>query len=106
LLKQYCEEPQLYLQHDISASQLAQAIGTNRLYLSQYFSSQGITYNAYINGLRIQHFVNLCHDRAAEHQLLSVQQLALKSGFHSYSTFYAAFKQVMGTTATEWLRNI
>ena len=106
LLKQHCEEPQLYLQHDISASQLAQAIGTNRLYLSQYFSIQGITYNAYINGLRIQHFVNLCHERAAEHQLLSVQQLALKSGFHSYSTFYAAFKQVMGTTATEWLHNI
>jgi hypothetical protein len=30
LLKQYCEEPQLYLQYDISITQLAQLIGINR----------------------------------------------------------------------------
>ena len=61
LLKQHCEEQQLYLQYDISLPQLAKIIGTNRLYLSQYFSNQGMTYNAYINGLRIQHFINLYH---------------------------------------------
>ena len=104
-LKRYCEEPQLYLQHDISLPQLAQTIGTNRLYLSQYFSSQGMTYNAYINGLRIQHFINLYREAIVAHQLISVQQLALQSGFRSYSTFNAAFKQSMGMTATEWMRN-
>ncbi len=36
LLKQHCEDSGLYLQHDISVSQLAQTIGTNRFYLSQY----------------------------------------------------------------------
>ena len=106
LLKQYCEEPQLYLQYDISLPQLAQTIGTNRLYLSQYFSSQGLTYNAYINGLRIQHFINLYHEAIATHQLISVQQLAFQSGFRSYSTFNAAFKQSMGMTATGWMRNV
>ena len=105
LLKQHCEEPQLFLQYDISLPQLAQTIGTNRLYLSQYFSSQGLTYNAYINGLRIQHFINLYHEAIAARQLISVQQLALQSGFRSYSTFNAAFKQSMGMTATEWMRN-
>ena len=104
-LKRYCEEPQLYLQHDISLPQLAQTIGTNRLYLSQHFSSQGMTYNAYINNLRIQHFIKLYHEAIAAHQLISVQQLALQSGFRSYSTFNAAFKQSMGMTATEWMRN-
>ena len=104
-LKRYCEEPQLYLQYDISLPQLAQTIGTNRLYLSQYFSSQGMTYNAYINNLRIQHFIKLYHEAIATHQLISVQQLALQSGFRSYSTFNAAFKQSMGMTATEWMRN-
>ena len=105
LLKQHCEEPQLYLQYDISLPQLAQTIGTNRLYLSQHFSSQGMTYNAYINGLRIQHFMNLYREAVAAHQLISVQQLALQSGFRSYSTFNAAFKQSMGMTATVWMRN-
>ena len=104
LLKKYCEEPQLYLENNVSLSQLAQTIGTNRLYLSQHFSNQGITYNAYINGLRIQHFIKLYHETVATHQPVSVQNLALQSGFRSYSTFYAAFKQSMGMTATEWMR--
>ena len=106
LLKQHCEEQQLYLQYDISLPQLAQTIGTNRLYLSQYFSSHGMTYNAYINGLRIQHFIKLYHDAVATHQPMSVRQMAHQSGFRSYSTFNAAFKQSMGMTATEWMHNV
>ena len=105
LLKKYCEEPQLYLQYDISLTQLAKTIGTNRLYLSQYFSNQGITYNVYINTLRIQHFINLYHENATALQSTTVQQLAYQSGFRSYSTFYSAFKQNMGMTATKWMNN-
>ena len=104
LLKQYCEEPQLYLQNSISITQLAQQIGINRSYLSKHFALQGISYNAYINGLRIQHFINLYHESVAKHQPVTAQQLAHQSGFHSYSTFSAAFKQSMGMTATEWMR--
>ncbi len=104
LLRQHCEEPQLYLQYDLTLTQLATLIGVNRSYLSKHFALQGITYNAYINDLRIRHFVSLCQERAAAHQPLSIQQLALDSGFRSYSTFNGAFKQVMHTTATEWLR--
>ena len=104
LLRQHCEEPQLYLQYDLTLTQLATLIGVNRSYLSKHFALQGITYNAYINDLRIRHFVSLCQERAAAHQPVSVQQLSLDSGFRSYSTFNGAFKQVMHTTATEWLR--
>ena len=104
LLRQHCEEPQLYLQYDLSLTQLATLIGVNRSYLSKHFALQGITYNAYINDLRIRHFVSLCRERAAAHQPVSIQQLSLDSGFRSYSTFNGAFKQVMHTTATEWLR--
>jgi AraC-like DNA-binding protein len=106
LLKQHCEDSGLYLQHDISVSQLAQTIGTNRFYLSQYFSSRGMTYNSYINRLRIQHFIDLYREAAATHQPITVLQLAHQSGFRSYSTFNAAFKQSMGMTATEWMRNM
>ena len=105
LLKEYCEEPQLYLQHDISATQLAKQIGTNRVYLSKHFALQGITYNAYINGLRIQHFINLYKEAVTSHKPILAKQLAYQSGFRSYSTFSAAFKQIMGMTATEWMRS-
>ena len=106
LLKLHCEEPQLYLQYDLTLSQLAQIIGTNRLYLSQHFSSQGMTYNAYINGLRIQHFINLYREATATHQPITAQQLAYQSGFRSYNTFGVAFKKLMGMTATEWMRSV
>ncbi len=106
LLKQHCEDPLLYTQYDLTLSQLAQTIGINRLYISQHFSSQGLTYNMYINGLRIQHFISLYREATAAHQPITAQQLAYESGFRSYNTFSVAFKKIMGMTATEWMRNV
>jgi len=106
LLKKCCEEPQLYLQYDLSIFKLATQIGINRSYLSKHFALQGISYNDYINGLRIQHFINLYHEAAEAQQPITVKQLAYQSGFRSYSTFNAAFKQSMGMTATEWMNNV
>ena len=104
LLQKYCIDTQLYLQHDLTVYQLAQAIGVNRLYLSQYFSSQGMSYNAYINDLRIHHFVRLYREAVASGNTFTAQQLAHDCGYQSYSTFGLAFKQRMGQTVTAWMR--
>ncbi|MBP5425995.1 MAG: AraC family transcriptional regulator [Prevotella sp.] len=104
LLKDYCVARQLYLQHDISIDQLAQAIGTNRSYLSQFFSRQGITYNIYINNLRINHFISLYEQAVAAGQNVGAQQLAEESGFRSYSTFSRAFTQRMGQSVKAWMQ--
>lgn len=104
LLEQHCEATQLYLRHDIKLDDLCKAIGTNRNYLSHHFSLQNTTYNAYINGLRIQHFVRLYREAVADKRSFTAQQLAQESGFRSYSTFGAAFKQLMGQTVTAWMR--
>jgi len=103
LLAEHCVGTQLYLQHDLTILQLAQALGTNRLYLSQYFSRQGITYNTYINNLRINHFINLYREAIATHQPITAQQLARESGYRSYSTFSLAFKQRVGQSLTAWM---
>ena len=103
LLKQYCEESRLYLQHDINISRLAREIGVNRLYLSQYFSSQGMNYNAYINDLRINHFISLYHETVAAHRPVIAQQLAFESGYQSYNTFRDAFKRKTGQSVTAWM---
>ena len=103
LLQQYCVDTQLYLQHDLNVIQLAKAIGTNRTYLSQYFSSLGTTYNAYINVLRINHFVRLYHEAIASHRSFTAQQLAQESGYRNYKTFSLAFKQRMGRSVTAWM---
>ena len=106
LLAEHCVGTQLYLQHDLTSSQLALAIGTNRTYLSQYFSSQGITYNTYINELRINHFMSLYREAIAAQQPFTAQQLAKDSGYRSYSTFSLAFKQRTGQTVTNWMREM
>ena len=103
LLEEHCVRTKLYLQHDLTLLRLAQAIGTNRFYLSQYFTQQGIHYNTYINNLRIDHFVNLCREATAAGKSFTAQQLANESGYRSYSTFSLAFKQRMGQTVTAWM---
>ena len=105
LLQKYCIDTQLYLQHDLTVIQLAKAIGTNRTYLYQYFSSHDTTYNAYINDLRIHHFVSLYRESIAAKCNFSAKQLAIDSGYRSYSTFSLAFKQRMGQSVTDWMRN-
>ena len=103
LLKQFCEEQQLYLQYDITLSRLATVIGINRLYLTQYFASQGMNYNAYINDLRINHFISLYREAVAAHRPVIAQQLAFESGYQSYSTFSGAFKRKTGQSVTAWM---
>ena len=104
LLDECCVGTQLYLQHDLSLLQLAQTVGINRFYLSQYFSRQGTTYNAYINDLRINHFMRLYREAAAAQQSITAQQLASDSGYRSYSTFSLAFKQRTGQSVKAWMR--
>ena len=104
LLAEHCVAPQLYLQHDLTLQQLAQTIGTNRYYLSQYFSRNSITYNTYINNLRINHFIRLYDKAVAAGQPVGAQQLAQESGFRSYSTFGRAFMQRTGQSVTAWMR--
>ncbi|MBO4765321.1 MAG: helix-turn-helix transcriptional regulator, partial [Bacteroidales bacterium] len=104
LLQEHCADTQLYLQHDLSLTQLAKSIGTNRFYLSQYFSSQGTTYNTYINDLRIDHFIRRFRDAVDAQQSISALQLAQESGFRSYTTFSSAFKRKTGQSVRVWMK--
>ena len=103
LLKEHCEATRLYLENDLTLQMLAQAMGTNRSYLSQYFSRKSVTYNTYINSLRINYFISRCRELAAAGQDIPIQQLALESGFGSYRTFSRAFLLRTGQSVTEWM---
>ncbi len=104
LLQQFCIDTRLYLQHDLTITQLAKTIGTNRLYLSKYFSRQGITYNTYINSLRIQHFMGLYRKAVDSKRPFTARKLAFDSGYRNYTTFSGVFKQLKGQTVTAWMR--
>ena len=104
LLTKHCEDAQLYLQTDLTLQQLSVAVGVNRYYLSQYFASRGTSYYEYIHNLRIRHFIARYRELAAAQKPIVAQQLAQESGYHSYSTFSAAFRQRMHKNVTDWMR--
>ncbi len=104
LLAKHCEDTRLYLQSDLTLTQLSVAIGVNHYYLSQYFTSQGTSYYAYIHDLRVRHFIARYRELAAAHEPIVAQQLAQESGYHSYSTFGTAFKQRMQKSVAAWMR--
>ena len=106
LLAKHCEDAQLYLQTDLTLSQLSAAVGVNRYYLSQYFASQGTSYYEYIHDLRIRHFIARYRELAAAQKPIVAQQLAQESGYHSYSTFSAAFKRRMHKSVTAWIHEV
>ena len=106
LLEQHCEATLLYLQHDLTLQQLANTIGTNRTYLSTYFAQQDITYRAYINRLRIKHFMQLYREGLTAARPATATELAQQSGFRSYSTFAVAFKQFNGQTVASWMNSL
>ncbi len=103
LLKEYCIDAHFYLQHDATLNQLAKRMGTNRYYLSQYFACMGLTYNNFINNLRIDYFISLYKDAQIDKRAVKAIELTGQCGFRSYKTFSSAFKQVMGVTFTEWI---
>ena len=106
LLEKECVGTQLYLKQGLTLSDLSAAVGVNRNYLGQYFASQGTTYYNYIHDLRIRHFMRLCQEAVAAGRSFKAQQLALESGFRSYSTFAPAFKQRTGKSVTIWVSDL
>ncbi|MBO4612284.1 MAG: helix-turn-helix transcriptional regulator [Bacteroidaceae bacterium] len=105
MLEKHCENTQLYLRHDLTLQQLSTAIGTNRTYLSAYFAQRNITYNTYINSLRIEHFIRIYRENKDSLQSITALQLAHESGFYNYNTFSSAFKRYVGFTVAEWMKS-
>ena len=103
-MESVCKEKQIYLQQGLTLMQLSTAVGVNRTYLSKWFAQQGTTFNAYINKLRVEYFMNRYIELMAEEKTFSAQELALKSGFQSYRTFYNAFLQVTGQSFSSWMK--
>ena len=79
---------QLYLNPQLKLGDMAQAIGTNRTYLSRYLNDVlNTNFYDYVNALRLNHARQMI-ENAKELNIMTIAQLA---GFNSYSTFRRTF---------------
>ena len=95
---------QLYLDSDLTLPKLAASISVSSNYLSQTIN---IYYQCnffdYINRLRIEYAKELLCMPGKEK--MSILEVAIESGYNSRSTFYTAFKNIVGVTPVQFKKS-
>ncbi len=85
----------LYLDPNLSLSQLARKIGLNPTQLSFIINKgKGINFNDFINQYRVEHVKSQLVDPEKKH--LTILSIAYDSGFNSKATFNRVFKRISG----------
>lgn len=98
-IRSFIVDEKLYLQPNFKIPDLTERLHTNRSYVYQAINvAGGISFNELVNQLRIEHATHLL----TEQPELSIQEVYLKSGYTSESSFYRNFKHVKGMTPNQW----
>ena len=99
--KQQIIEERLYANPKLNLRILGEQLNINEKKLSGLINQYGqMNFYSFINSLRIEEFKELINSSKASH--LSTLGLANEVGFSSKSTFYTAFKSLVGMTPTEF----
>lgn len=89
---------QIYLNPILNINDLAQELGTNRTYVSNYINQQlHTTFYEYVNNWRVEQAMRLLASTD-----LSLQEVAAQSGFNSISSFRRYFVSKMGQTPSAY----
>ncbi len=96
-------EKRYYQDNTLTLQKLAQHLGTNRQYLSNYINQEKHeTFYDYINDFRLMEAKSLLDGKEAENQH-SLEEISMMSGFNSYTTFLRSFKKKFGQTPSQYL---
>lgn len=99
-IEKMVESNELYLNKDLTLSDLAKSIGTNRTYLSDYFvNHKHTTFYDYINQLRIE---QMAIPMIQQHPEYTLEYIAAESGFNSVTTFRRAFMKLTGKSPSQY----
>jgi AraC-like DNA-binding protein len=100
-LKSLFESQQIYLQSELSLSQLSQELGVPAYQVSEVINRQyQETFFDLINRYRIEEIKRRLNDDQYKH--LSILGIAMDCGFNSKSSFNTAFKKFTGMTPSEY----
>jgi AraC-like DNA-binding protein len=103
ILEAYFESSKAYLQQNLSVSQVAVATGISSRNLSYLINTyHNKRFNDFLNERRLRHFIN--EVRGTSIDALTIEAIALNSGFSSKSAFYRSFKKFYGCTPLDFLK--
>ena len=95
----YMEEQQPFLNSELKVQDVADALGTNRTYVSNCIRSQrGCSFSQFVNAYRVEYAQQLLH----QHPDKKISEVSMSSGFSTESSFFRAFKAVTGKTPKDW----
>lgn len=93
------EDHQLFLRADFKLDDLAQAAGSTSHQISQLLNDNlGQSFAAYLRSFRVCH----AQEKILTDDHLTLEAIGEESGFGSKSAFYAAFKEIAGTTPARY----
>ena len=99
------QEDEIYRDPNLTLSDLAEALKTNRNIISKTINQEfQMNFNDFVNSWRVKAVMeSLKKGKEAQFTLLS---LALDAGFNSKTTFNRAFKKQQGVTPREFLKDL
>ncbi len=105
-LEKYLLDEKPYLNPEISVYDFCYKFQTNRTYLSDAINKGfGLNFRGLINQYRVREAVSLIDNYKKLNLDITLENIAGKSGFSSYSSFLRVFKSELGITPNEYLRN-
>gem|GEM_PF-3616429 len=105
-LHQELETNNLFLNPDLTVAELSKKMDLSPLLLSKYLNNyKSIGFNELINQYRVKYAIQQWKERD-EWQQLTLEAIALKTGFNNRFTFINGFKKVTGETPSAFLRKM
>ena len=99
-LERLFSEQKIWLNPRLTIGEVAQRLGSNRTYLSDYLNhTLGTTFYEYVNEYRIR---AVTERLAAPECTMTIEALAESCGFNSVSTFRRVFARRYGCTPTRY----
>ncbi len=96
-IRAYCSDVSVFTRNDLSIIDVANAIGTNRTYVSLWCRDKGVDFNSFIRGIRLEYARRLL--LRTGHTTAEIAQMA---GFNSLRHFRDSFTARYGATPRDY----
>lgn len=97
------EEQQLFLNSELKMTDVADALHTNRTYVSNSIkAARGCTFNQFVNEYRVEYAKQLLRKNPDT----KISEVWTASGFSTEVSFFRTFKTLCGMTPKEWIAKL